>query len=163
MLKYVILFFSCLLLVGTSAWSYPDTDWKAGEWGDLANHIGRYDYETVLNDKRIHAQLAVLLNDKELKHLLKNLEVRGGMGFDDDCLALSGNAEHKGGEEEAFVNVCLHKGDVRVAILSGQTIMVYAQEKLRYKDLTRMMRSWIYTAKNRQVLEQPSFVEMRVK
>ncbi len=148
--------------MGTTAWAYSDLDWKlGGKWGDLAQYIGRYEYDQVLNDKRVSAQLDTMLGKEEIEKLKARLDVRGSIGFDEDCLILSGNAPHQGGQEAAFVNVCIYKGEVHVAILSGGIIKVYSPEAPHYEYLPRAMKTWIYTVKDLKSFLQPSFVEMK--
>jgi hypothetical protein len=157
------LLFALVILQGISAYAYTKEDQKAGAWGDLAKYIGLYDYEAVLNDARVKKQLSLILSSEELKHLRQNLNVRSSIGFDAGCLVLSGNAPHKGGQENALVDVCLYKGEVYAAVLSDQKVIVYAHRSVESYEsvLPRSMRSWVFFVKNPQALKKPEYVEMK--
>jgi hypothetical protein len=122
------------------------TDWKQGAWGKLAPYIGTYKYDDVLNDPDVSKKLDAALGT-EKKHLIDNLAVREPIGFDNDCLVLSGNAEKQATFEKAYLNVCLFAGTINVALFSDGKITVYSAMK-DYQYLPETLQQWVYLAKN---------------
>lgn len=146
--RFFTLFFTALSATALPALAQDqDTiDWKQGKWGRLASHIGTYQYGEVLNDAEVSKKLEDALGT-EKKHLIDNLAVHDPIGFENDCLVLSGNGEKKGSFERAYLNVCLYAGTINAAILSDDKIVVYTSMK-DYQYLPDSLREWVYQVKN---------------
>lgn len=137
-----------------------DTDWKKGKWGHLAPLIGTYQLQTVLDDPQVSAALDKVIDEKQKKIFMKNMDVTSPIGFDGDCLVITGNAEEGGNSETAFLNVCLYAGKVHVGIQSDSSVMVYASEDT-YNELPLSLRQWAYGTKDFKTFwSQPSYVQM---
>ena len=95
----------------------------------------------LLKEPAVHPELARLLGN-ELKHLLQNVDVTGSVDVVDGALAVSGNAPHKGTEEEGVVCVVTYDLSVHAAILSGGRITVYTRQK-DYEFLPICIKDWI--------------------
>jgi len=134
-------------------------DWKKGKWGHLAPFIGTDKYDAVLNDPAVAAEVDALLSPDDKKHLMDNLSVAGPIGFEGDCLTLSGNAPHQGGSELGFVNLCLYNGAVHVGILSGGAYKVYTRSE-KYDYLPPSLRNWVIVTKAGFSMEKPDGVTM---
>ncbi len=136
------------------------TDWKQGAWGHLSPTIGTYDYDLVLKDPAVDAKLTEMLGEKEKAHLLANLEVRNSIGFDRDCLVLSGNADKDGGFEQAYLNVCLYAGTINVAMLSDSKVTIYSATDT-YAYLPPSLRQWVYGNDADIMGKQPPYVVLK--
>jgi hypothetical protein len=159
------LFLACALCLGAmgapvkAQESQNQTDWKQGAWGALAPYIGTYKYSEVLNDPAVSEALSKALGD-EKDHLLNNLKVHNPIGFEDDCLIMSGNGEKTGSSEKAYLNVCLYAGKINAVIFSKGTVSVYSTTK-KYEYLPLSLREWVYRAKNQDAFqERPDYVQM---
>jgi hypothetical protein len=62
------------------------------------------------------------------EHLARNLDARGAVDLIGCHLVLSGNAAHRGGEENAVLDVNLYSGAVTVGLLSRGRIDIYLDE-----------------------------------
>ena len=151
-----------LLSVAKNVYAAPETDWKQGKWGNLSQYIGTYKYQEIYNDPAVAAKLAKL-PVSELEHLKKNLNVMSPIGFSADCLVLEGNAPHQGGEEMARMNVCLHKGEIHIALFSKDEIKIYSETK-DYEYLPRDLLLWTEHVANTKGTwpsrEKPSLVKL---
>lgn len=126
-------------------------DWKKGNWGHLASYIGTYDYQAVLDDPAVKAELEALTGEATEK-LMQNLDVQAPIGFEDDCLILSGNAEHDAGQNRGFINICLYKGKIHVGLFSAPTITVYTREE-KYAYLPQSLKFWAAGIRNPDMLK----------
>lgn len=136
-----------------------DIDWKHGAWGDLSTHIGTYHYEAVLDDARVAAALKKQLDEETLTTLKTNLETQTPIGFEDDCLLLSGNAPSQANEEAAFVAVCLYDGKVHTALKEKGEITLYTNAQ-KYSYLPQNLQLWVYTQKNPEAYQLPQGVQI---
>src|SRR5262245_25855600 len=93
----------------------------------IAKYAGSDYTDALLAEPAVKAQLTRLLGS-ERKHLTENLFVRGPVDLLGGALAVSGNAAHRGTEEEAVVCVAPIGPVVQAAILSNGTITVYAAD-----------------------------------
>lgn len=135
------------------------TDWKQGAWGHLAPYIGTYEYDAVLSDPAVDEKLTATLGAQK-EHLIKNLSVHAPIGFEDDCLIMSGNAEKAGQSQKAYLNICLFAGKINAVIFDKGTISVYTARK-HYEYLPQSLREWIYQAKNPDAFTaRPDYVQM---
>ncbi|HEX5488561.1 MAG TPA: hypothetical protein VFX04_05380 [Rhodanobacteraceae bacterium] len=95
---------------------------KDGGVSPMQAYAGNY-----LNDKNLLAAPAVAARLKSLpvpvrQHFERNLDVAGQIDLVGCHLVVAGNAQHKGGEENAIVDVNLYSGAVTFAIHSrGRT------------------------------------------
>ncbi len=138
-ITWLIFSMSWMLLASTA--SGQDIDQKQGKWGHLSEYIGTYNYEAVLSDEEVSAKLSSILGG-ELERFQKNLSVHGPIGFSGRCLILTGNAPHRGFDENAYLNICLSRGSVDIVLTGDGAIQVYS-EKSRFQHLDWMLRSWI--------------------
>src|SRR5690606_22607591 len=88
--------------------------------------IGTYHFDMVLDDPAVADELTSLLGS-DLAHLHTNLKVRAPIGFSSDCLLMYGSAEHAAESERAYVPVCLYRGQVHAARLSGEAMTIYSR------------------------------------
>ncbi len=144
---------------GESTESVNTIDWKTGVWGDLSQHIGTYDYATVLSDKRIAGALEAQLTPAQREALYTNLTVKAPIGFEDDCLLLSGNARSAGGQEGAFIAICLYKGAVHTALEQNAGITLFTTAE-KYDYLPQALKLWIYSQKHQEALGLPDGVNV---
>ena len=126
----------------------------------VAKWAGSDDTDALLADPAVKAQLTRLLG-KELAHLKQNLDVRGSVDLISGVLALSGNATHGGGEEEAVVCIAPMGPVVQAAILSKGVITAYAADG-KYDSLLLCIKDWITQAnsKHDDRFQQPKNVRM---
>ncbi len=138
-------------------------DWKkGGKWSSLAEYIGTYNYDAVLKNKDLKAQL-----DKQTKGVDINLgdefEVTAPIGFENDCLILQGSRVHKGDTNRSYLEACLFQGTVNLAVFDHGKITVYTAFK-DYKYLSQGMRSWIYFQNNRPALnDKPENLQLVIE
>lgn len=136
-------------------------DLKKGAWSELAQYIGTYEYDAVLDNKHVKTQLDKLLKGQKID-LQSLLEVSAPIGFEKDCLVLKGNPEHKGDEMRAFLEACISTEDVRLAVYKEGKITIYAASS-NYTYLNDGMRTWIYfQSKQPEMFTQPSNVQFIV-
>ena len=105
-----------------------DVAWKGGKLANLAPTIGTYQYDEVLGDARVRQAVEALLPEAERASLKNNLGVRAPIDFIKGYLVLSGNAPHRGGEENASVWINIYDGKVYVALLRHGKWTLYANE-----------------------------------
>lgn len=136
-----------------------DTDWKKGKWGHLAPLIGTYQVQTILDDPEVNAAIDKAIDAKQKKIFLKNMDVTSSIGFEGDCLVITGNAEDVGISETAFLNVCLYAGRVNIGIQTNSSVTVYASEGT-YNELPLSLRQWAYGTKDYKTFwTQPAYVQ----
>jgi hypothetical protein len=96
-----------------------------GAWARLLPYAGSYDTDALLGDRDVAAALSSLLGAQR-DHLLANLSVRGAADLVSCNLVIEGNADHRGGEENAIVAISLGSGTVAAAMLSDGRVKIYA-------------------------------------
>lgn len=109
----------------------------------IAKWAGSYDTDTFLRQPMVRAELQKLLGS-EMRHLMDNLNVRGGVDLSGETLSVNGNAPHQGTEEEAIVCVTVLplKTIVEAAILSKGAVTVFAREE-KYENASICLKDWI--------------------
>ncbi|HET7903100.1 MAG TPA: hypothetical protein VFM17_00925 [Candidatus Eisenbacteria bacterium] len=103
--------------------------------------VTTYDTEGLLADPVVQAGLAGL-RGLPLDHLKRNLDEHGPVGYSSGLVFVQGNAPHHGGQENAFLGVNLHNGQVCAAFLTQGRIVVYANQS-DYNALPVALRDWI--------------------
>ena len=103
---------------------------------------GRDDSEGLLKEPAVRAELQRVVGN-QLPKLMQNTNVRGSIAYDGGSLVVSGNAPHKGGEEEGVICVNPYSpGLVEAAIFSRGKIMVFAAAE-KYEYLSLCLKDWI--------------------
>lgn len=103
---------------------------------------GRDDSDALLKEPAVQAELKRLAGN-QLPKLMQNVNVRGTIAFDGGSLVVSGNAPHKGGEEEGVVCVSPYSpGLVEAALFSRGKITVFGSAA-KYEYLTLCVKDWI--------------------
>jgi hypothetical protein len=127
---------------------------------EIAKWAGSDDTDAFLRQPAVRAELQKLLGP-ELKHLLRNLDVRGSVELIGWNLSVSGNAPHQGTEEEAIVCVVPGTSMVEAAILSKGTVTVYTRAE-QYEYTNRCIKDWITLANSGHIgrIEQPANVRV---
>ncbi len=131
----------------------------------LKKYIGNPDTDALLKEPAVRARLDAMLG-KQLPTLLRNLNVKGDVELIGGALALSGNAPHKGGEEEAIV--CISDFGplpmVEAAIFSKGKVTVYAKAP-QYEYLMLCVKDWItqVNSGHRDRMTQPKNVQVVAK
>lgn len=122
-----------------------DVDWKVGAWSDLTPYIGTYNFDAVLDDERVAAALTAQLGAETFDTVKDSLQTRNPIGFERDCLLLSGQGAHA-----ALVAVCIYEGTVHTALKTGKSITLYtALEKYEY--LPYGVKIWLYDQTHKQI------------
>jgi hypothetical protein len=141
--------------------------WVAGAHGDAAaaramllRYAGSYDSAPLLQEPVVRAELARLLGP-ERGHLERNLDVSGSVDVIGGVLAVSGNAPHRGTEEEAVVCVVPPGSAVEAAILSRGVVTVFTRAP-DYAQVTLCVKDWITLANagHADRLKQPGNVRL---
>lgn len=108
----------------------------------IARYVGGWDVDGLLGEPPVAAELRALTG-AALEHLERNLDVTGGVEYYGSALSVSGNAPHRGTEEEAIVCIQpLAAPKVHAAILSQGAIRVYTREP-RYEYLPTCVKDWV--------------------
>jgi len=103
---------------------------------------GRDDSEGLLKEPAVSAELKRVVGN-QLPKLMQNTNVRGAIAYDGGSLVVSGNAPHKGGEEEGVICVNPYApGLVEAAIFSRGKITVFATAE-KYEYLSLCVKDWI--------------------
>ena len=103
---------------------------------------GRDDSEGLLKEPAVNAELKRVVGN-QLPKLMQNTNVRGAIAYDGGSLVVSGNAPHKGGEEEGVICVNPYSpGLVEAAIFSRGKITVFATAE-KYEYLSLCVKDWI--------------------
>ena len=131
----------------------------------LKKYIGNPDTDALLKEPAVRAQLEAMLG-KQLPKLIQNLNVKGDLELINGALALSGNAAHKGGEEEAIV--CIADAGpvpyVEAAIYSKGKVTVFTKSP-QYDGVTLCVKDWItqVNSGHRDRFTQPKNVQLVAK
>ena len=103
---------------------------------------GRDDSDGLLKEPAVSAELKRVVG-KQLPKLFQNTNVRGAIAYDGGSLVVSGNAPHKGGEEEGVICINPYSpGLVEAAIFSRGRITVFASAE-KYEYLSLCVKDWI--------------------
>ena len=126
----------------------------------VERYAGTYVWDRMLREPPVRRELVQLLGS-ELAHLEQNLFVAGSVDLIGDHLAISGNAAHRGGEEEAIVCIAEKPVAVHAAILTGGRIKVYSRAK-GYDGLPICIMDWITQAnsEHRDRFQKPANVDL---
>jgi hypothetical protein len=131
----------------------------------LKKYIGNPDTDALLKEPAVRSQLEAMLG-KQLPTLIRNLNVKGEVELSNGALALSGNAAHKGGEEEAVVCIA-DQGPVpyvEAAIYSKGKVSVFTKSA-QYDGVMLCVKDWItqVNSGHRDRMAQPKNVQLVVK
>lgn len=107
----------------------------------LRKYVGSPDYPALLKEPAVKARLQAVVG-KQLPTLMRNLNVAGDMGLVSGAITISGNAPHKGGEEEGVICVAEYDGTPQAAILSKGRITVFAKDN-NYDGVMVCIKDWI--------------------
>lgn len=129
-----------------------------GNMPPLRKYVGSPDYPALLKEPAVKAKLQAVVG-KQLPALMHNINVTGDMGLVSGAITISGNAPHKGGEEEGVICVAEYDGTVQAAILSKGRITVFAKDG-KYDGLMICIKDWITQANSghRDRFQQPKNV-----
>ncbi len=109
----------------------------------MKKYIGNPDTDALLKEPGVRGPLQAMLG-KQLPQLMRNLDVRGDTELIGGAIALSGNAQHAGGQEEGIVCIA-DQGPtplVEAAIFSGGKVTVFAKSA-QYEYLMLCIKDWI--------------------
>ncbi len=145
----------CLSLV---LWLVPGM--LLAQQGGLRRYAGEYTWDRMLEEPPVKAELTRLLGP-ELDHLRRNLFVAGAIDLIGGYLAITGNAAHQGGLEEAVVCIAEKPIAVHAAILTGGRIRIYSRAK-GYEGLPICIMDWITQAnsEHRDRFQKPANVDL---
>jgi hypothetical protein len=126
----------------------------------VRRYAGSYETNQLLADSRVRGELAAVLG-AELAHLRRNLFVAGSVDLIGGWLAISGNAAHQGGEEEAIVCIAEKPVTVQAAILTGGRIRAFSRVQ-GYDGLSICIKDWITQANSahRDRFQKPANVDL---
>ena len=131
----------------------------------MRKYVGSPSTDALLKEPAVRAQLEAMLG-KQLPKLLQNLNVKADVDFIGGALAVSGNAPHKGGEEEAIVCVSDYGPVplVEAAIHSKGRITVYSKGP-QYDNVMLCVKDWItqINSGHRDRFTQPKNVQLTAK
>lgn len=123
-------------------------------------YAGSYETDQFLKEPPVRAELQRLLGAQR-GHLQQNLNVAGGIDLVGGVLSFSGNAPHKGTEEEAVVCVIPPGKVVEAAIFSRGAVTVFAKDA-QYDNVSLCIKDWITLANSRHAdrMKQPRNVRV---
>ncbi|MDE2148772.1 MAG: hypothetical protein KGJ55_02820 [Gammaproteobacteria bacterium] len=130
-----------LLTVSATAAAAPTCH---GKLASLQVYAGGYDGRKLLAEPAVAVPLTKLLGPA-LRQLQKTLDVAGPVDLVGCNLVVAGNAQMKGGEEDAIVDINLYSGAVAAGIQSGRRIRIYAADA-DYSHLPIAVRDWAVVA-----------------
>jgi hypothetical protein len=122
---------------------------------------GRDDSDGLLKEPAVRTELQRVVGN-QLPKLMQNINVRGSIAFDGGSLGISGNAPHKGTEEEGVV--CVNPFGpslVEAAIFSKGKVTVFTTAE-KYEYVTLCVKDWITQANSghRDRFSQPKNVQV---
>ena len=128
----------------------------------LKKYIGNPDTDALLKEPAVRGPLEAMLG-KQLPRLLQNLNVRSDVELSGGALALSGNAPHKGGEEEAIVCIA-DQGPVphvEAAIYSKGKVTIFTKSP-QYDGVMICVKDWVtqVNSGHRDRFTQPKNVQV---
>ena len=123
---------------------------------------GRHDTDGLFKEPAVRAELQRVVGD-QLPKLMQNINVRGSIAFDGG-FTITGNANHKGGEEEGVVCISPFGPVVEAGIFSKGRITVFAKAE-KYEYLMICVKDWItqVNSGHRDRFNQPKNVQLIVK
>jgi len=130
-----------------------------------SRYVGQPNGDILLKEPVVRAQLDAQVG-RQLPRLLRNLNVASDVELIGGALAVSGNAAHQGGEEEAIV--CITEVGtaplVEAAIFSKGRISIYAKAA-QYEYLMRCVKDWVtqVNSGHRDRMVQPKNVQLLAK
>ncbi len=130
-----------LPLAALLAWCACSAAQAQGGKAPLFKYVGSPDYPALLKEPAVQSQLQALVG-KQLPALMLSINVSGDMGLAHGAIEISGNAPHKGGEEEGVICVDPGGGLVQAAMLSKGRITVFAKDRT-YEFLMVCVKDWI--------------------
>jgi len=131
----------------------------------MKKYVGTPSSHEMLKEPQVRAQLEGMLG-KQLPALMRNLDVRGDVDLIGGALAINGNANHKGGEEEAIV--CISDFGpvplVEAAIFSKGRVTIFAKAP-QYEYLMLCVKDWVtqVNSGHRDRMTQPKNVQVVAK
>lgn len=131
---------TCLTAQAGAAASCPGTLQR------LSHYAGSYDTLQLMAEPEVKQRLDAVLG-LQAPHLQANLGVTGAVVLDACHLVVSGSAPHKGGEEEAIVDVSLADGRVVAALLSKRQIALFTDNPAASSQ-PRSILVWIREHRN---------------
>jgi len=128
----------------------------------LKKYIGNPDTDALLKEPAVRGPLEAMLG-KQLPRLIQNLNVRGDVELIGGALKLSGNAPHKGGEEEAVVCIA-DQGPVpyvEAAIFSKGKVTIFTKSP-QYDGVMICVKDWVtqVNSGHRDRMTQPKNVQV---
>ena len=150
---------SLLWSIATAILTLAATTAQAQNTPPLRKYVGSPDYPALLKEPAVKAKLQAVVG-KQLPALMHSINVTGDMGLVSGAITISGNAPHKGGEEEGAICVAEYDGTVQAALLSNGRITVFANDK-GYDNLMICIKDWITQANSghRDRFAQPKNVQ----
>jgi hypothetical protein len=127
----------------------------------LLKYAGSYNGHILLDEPEVQTALVKMLGDN-LAHFFTNLDVRGSIDLIAGSLSLSGNAMHRGGEEEAVLCVATYDSAVSAALFTGGNITVFSRHA-DYGLQSQCIKDWItqVNSAHRDRLSQPGNVQIK--
>jgi len=131
----------------------------------MKKYVGTPNSDAMLKEPTVRAQLEAMLG-RQLPTLMRNLDVRSDVDLIGGALAINGNANHKGGEEEAIVCIA-DQGPVplvEAAIFSRGRVTVFAKAP-QYEYLMLCIKDWVtqVNSGHRDRMTQPKNVQLMAK
>jgi hypothetical protein len=122
---------------------------------------GRDDSDGLLKEPAVRTELQRVVGN-QLPKLMQNINVRGSIDFISGGLAISGNAPHKGTEEEGIVCVNPFSPNlVEAAIYSRGKVTVFTSAE-KYEYVALCVKDWItqVNSGHRDRINQPKNVQV---
>lgn len=126
----------------------------------LRKHAGSDDSDALLREPAVRNELPKLLGP-QIKPFLLNLNVRSSVDVVGGMLSLSGNAPHRGTEDEAVLCVSPDGKLVQAAIFSRGAVTAFARQP-SYDNLTLCIKDWVTLVNSRHAdrMKQPRNVRV---
>jgi hypothetical protein len=126
----------------------------------VAKYAGNPDYPALFKEPAVQPLLQKIVG-AQMKQLMFHLNVAGDIELIGGALAVSGNAPHRGGIDEAIVCIAPFGPVVEAAIASSGKITVYSKDG-NYEYLMRCVKDWItqYNSQHRDRIKQPKNVSV---
>lgn len=114
----------------------------SGRLAPLLRYAGTYRGERLLAEQAVAEGLRRLPH-AAAAHLRRNVEVAGPVALIGCHLVVSGNAPHRGGVEEAIVDVDVASGRVSAALLSAGGIAIFVHGHRYAAAVPLAIKDWI--------------------
>lgn len=117
----------------------------------IDRYVGTWDIDDFLAEKDIKNELDMLVGN-QINKLTLNFSVSGAIEYQGGGLVISGNAPHRGTEEEAIVCVQAFGADIKVhaSIYSNEEILIYTREN-DYRFLPTCVKDWVTLVNSKHV------------